>query len=1041
MFAMLKKLMGWLTGTNMNNMDFDTAKPIIQKWAPNYRVSPKACSAVFAYGCSDETPTASSTDTMVPVSNFVDLTNRFTNARIPHYAHLYTKTEHGSVAGTGAEWMADKLAAFNTINFDVAVSNVLLKASTDKENPIDYVEGEEIRFDFRMSGIDMEGVEVLPLEIRTNQSLHVIWTRTADDGITVKGTNTISLTQGFSVTTSLAIPGIVRMQGDLVGSKYKKFSYLDPKDGKTVKYVTFGGGAGVSTEKMQLATVEPKDFDQFWAEAKAKLAAVPFNAGNVVLEEVFPSSQTNTHRFFAVKIPCLGTRPVTGWLTVPKNPRAGGVPIRAIFDGYGCTKTVPKPPTSNSGQQVRFQVNAHGYDLLGHDNQYYQDFYNSLYPSGRKSYGLESSDYDNPTNTYFYYMALRVVRAFDYLKTRSEWDGKTIIAEGGSQGGLQTMWAGGLVDGITQIKPSITWGCDVGSPFNSKTYPYPSRTWGIPCVPGAYYFDSALHARRVPRDCIAEITRLGMGDYTCPPRGVLLSYYNMRCQASAKLVQGSDHGYIPPDPNQVYTISKNAIVNAFSSDEPGFDYTNRVVTVTNAMSGAQLTLTVTAPDGTTTTATATADENGETTFDIPTAPGVAYTYAVELFGDTIASGGFFTGGWNAGGTWFSASATSGESLVSGGTWTADPAINNNKYAIDGTVDFELSPKAVAAGSNRFVRVDFDYSFSSCYDAASLSTEGADAISGFTAAFNSKGVDLWMAYGADGWVSLYGDVAPMDGHGYVVRAEADFAANPPRVRYEVSADAGETFVPLYIDEDRTARWVKGAASETAITGVGFDGQGSVASVCGSLANANIAEADGVGYASLADAIASATNSLVLLTNATWPTNTPVGAVSVDRGDFALAGVTLDGDGNVVVSSGFSSIPNAGKINISLAQVAALGVATAGKSPAQIAEALAANGDNGIPRWESYVLGLDPDDATATPKATIVMNGENVELALVGINVNEDAGATVTYMVYESADLADIKNVQPRAVSGATVEIPRDASEPKMFYRLKVDVKGY
>jgi len=46
-----------------------------------------------------------------------------------------------------------------------------------------------------------------------------------------------------------------------------------------------------------------------------------------------------------------------------------------------------------------------------------------------------------------------------------------------------------------------------------------------------------------------------------------------------------------------------------------------------------------------------------------------------------------------------------------------------------------------------------------------------------------------------------------------------------------------------------------------------------------------------------------------------------------------------------------------------------------------------------------------------------------------------------MVYESADLADIKNVQPRAVSGATVEIPRDASEPKMFYRLKVDVKGY
>ena len=498
MFAMLKKLMGWLTGTNMNNMDFNTAKPIIQKWAPNYLVSPKACSAVFAYGCSDATPTASSTDTMVPVSNFVDLTNRFTSARIPHYARLFTNTEHGSVAGTGAEWMADKLAAFKTINFDVAVSNVLLKASTDKENPIDYVEGEEIRFDFRMSGIDMEGVEVLPLEIRTNQSLHVIWTRTADDGITVKGTNTISLTQGFSVTTSLAIPGIVRMQGDLVGSKYKKFSYLDPKDGKTVKYVTFGGGAGVSTEKMRLAAEEPADFDQFWAEAKAKLATVPIPTDGSELTEVFPkTSNTNSYRYYAAKIPCYGPRPVTGWIVIPRRPTAGGIPIQANFDGYGCIKKAPNLPTSTPGQKIYFAVNAHGYDVIGQNDQYYQDFYNSLYPSGRKSYGLEPSDYDNPTNTYFYYMAMRVMRAFEYLKSRPEWDGKNVVAAGGSQGGLQTMWAGGLVDGITKIQPSITWGCDIGSPFNSKTYPYPSRTWGIPCTPNAYYFDSVLHARRV----------------------------------------------------------------------------------------------------------------------------------------------------------------------------------------------------------------------------------------------------------------------------------------------------------------------------------------------------------------------------------------------------------------------------------------------------------------------------------------------------------------------------------------------------------------
>jgi hypothetical protein len=492
-----------------------------------------------------------------------------------------------------------------------------------------------------------------------------------------------------------------------------------------------------------------------------------------------------------------------------------------------------------------------------------------------------------------------------------------------------------------------------------------------------------------------------------------------------------------------YEVAIPEVPTAFASDSAGFDYTNRVVTVTNATAGATLTLTATAPGGTTTTATATVNENGEATFDIPTAPGEAYSYEVAMDGDIIASGGFFTGGWGEEAEWFSASARTGASEVSGGVWKNTPTVANGKYAVDGTADFVLSSEAVAAGLNRFVRIDFDYSFDAICDESELADGDSKLIGGFTAAANSTSAGFWMAYGTDGWIPLYGDVAPEEAREYVVRAEVDTSAVPPQTSYAVRADGGDAFSPLFVDEARTARWVAGAVQSEAVTGVEFDGQGSVASVCGSLANANIAEADGVGYASLADAIASATNSLVLLTNATWPTNTPVGTVSVDRGDFALAGVTLDGDGNVVVPSGFSSIPNVGKINITLEQAASLGVATAGKSPAQIAEALAANGDNGIPRWESYVLGLDPTKPDAKPKATIVMNGENVELALVGIDVNEDAGATVTYRVYKFSDLANIEEepVGGDLAPGATAEIPKDATEPKMFYRLKIDVKGY
>ena len=224
---------------------------------------------------------------------------------------------------------------------ETGIADLLLKASTDKANPINYVEDEDIGFSFRL-----DGVSVLPPEVLAKQPIHVIWTRTADDGVTVKGTNEISLVQGFSVTTRLDRAGIVKMTGTLVGNDYKAFEYRNAKNVK--KNVTFGGGAGVATENMQLSTVEPADFDQFWREAKAKLATVPFDASNVELVDVTPSGIASTYTIYAAKIPCYGPRPVTGWLTVPKNPQAGGVPIRALFDGYGCIKKAPNPPKKKS---------------------------------------------------------------------------------------------------------------------------------------------------------------------------------------------------------------------------------------------------------------------------------------------------------------------------------------------------------------------------------------------------------------------------------------------------------------------------------------------------------------------------------------------------------------------------------------------------------------------------------------------------------------------------------------------------------------------
>lgn len=113
-----------------------------------------------------------------------------------------------------------------------------------------------------------------------------------------------------------------------------------------------------------------------------------------------------------------------------------------------------------------------------------------------------------------------------------------------------------------------------------------------------------------------------------------------------------------------------------------------------------------------------------------------------------------------------------------------------------------------------------------------------------------------------------------------------------------------------------------------------------------------------------------------------------------------------------------------------------------TPSQLAADLQEVGANGLPKWQSYVLGLDATVATAQPYADIATGtAENaVEVSLGGVEVNESAGATVTYRVYAVEDLADFPNggseseaAEPdEAVSFSTADT--DAK----FFRIKIAI---
>jgi hypothetical protein len=163
------------------------------------------------------------------------------------------------------------------------------------------------------------------------------------------------------------------------------------------------------------------------------------------------------------------------------------------------------------------------------------------------------------------------------------------------------------------------------------------------------------------------------------------------------------------------------------------------------------------------------------------------------------------------------------------------------------------------------------------------------------------------------------------------------------------------------------------------------------------------------------------------------------VDPDGHTLLRGGVSVEG-GSVVVDSGPVALAGEGTVRVTFANLARLGVATAGLSPAELAAALAEDGANGIPKWQSYVLGLDTTDPDALPRADIAVADDIVAVSDLGIEVDENAGATVTYQVYEIADLAhpDVDTaVGAPAVPGTSVALPV-GSASSAFFRIKVKV---
>ena len=422
-----------------------------------------------------------------------------------------------------------------------------LKGTTDK-TPIDYKVGEPMK------------ITVTPMDVGELAAGEWLldWKRTGDDGVVEQGRVPFDGKTPFVYTTKIDKPGFVRLYASVVdknGKRYQKQFTGDattPEGKKAMnafersrKDIFFDGGTGAEIETLR-AKDEPTDFDAFWARQYARLDKVPLKAERIELKSPNPKAS-----LYAVEIRCAGLRPVTGYLTVPTAVADGKTfPVRLELHGYSGDNCTHDRPNWVHDHEIIFNINAHGLKLaeFGATDADTKALRWEM-RSHDQTYAFDPKQNTDPEVAYFNGMVLRVKRALQFLKTVEGWNGRDLIACGGSQGGLQTIWASGCGEGVTRAESSVTWCCDLYTSGKFRLDPslrLSGDGWYIPWTEALGYYDAVNFAKRIPATCFTFVTRAGLGDYCCPPMGLAKLWNAIPGNKKIVWEQGAEHGYVPP---------------------------------------------------------------------------------------------------------------------------------------------------------------------------------------------------------------------------------------------------------------------------------------------------------------------------------------------------------------------------------------------------------------------------------------------------------------------------------------------------------------
>jgi cephalosporin-C deacetylase len=272
-------------------------------------------------------------------------------------------------------------------------------------------------------------------------------------------------------------------------------------------------GAAVAPTGIEPAEPAPADFDAFWAAKLAQLAAIPMDPVVTPGESGKPGVEWAT-----VKLRNVGGAHV--WGQIARPAREGKFPGLVIYQWASPPYPLQKPWVTDRAAEGWLALNVEPHDV---PPDMPQAFYDAL-PALIRNYhtiGQHSRD-----ESHFLQMYLGAYRAIEYLATRPDWDGRTLVVTGTSMGGQQGLAAAGLNPRVTGLVVHVPAGADVTAARHGRAPSYPNWNVSRPEVlETARYFDSANFASRVTAPSLVS---MGFIDELTTPAGIWAAFNRIR---------------------------------------------------------------------------------------------------------------------------------------------------------------------------------------------------------------------------------------------------------------------------------------------------------------------------------------------------------------------------------------------------------------------------------------------------------------------------------------------------------------------------------